>query len=55
MLLATLKQAGIAEKDAQVIAMPQPEIVAAWKRGDIDGGFVWDPALAELKKTGTCC
>lgn len=51
-LLAVLKQEGIAEKDAQVIAIPQPEIVAAWKRGDIDGAFVWDPALSELKKNG---
>ncbi|MQT12645.1 taurine ABC transporter substrate-binding protein [Segnochrobactrum spirostomi] len=51
-LLAVLKQEGISEKDAQVIAIPQPEIVAAWKRGDIDGAFVWDPALSELKKDG---
>ncbi|TIO92967.1 MAG: taurine ABC transporter substrate-binding protein, partial [Mesorhizobium sp.] len=43
---------GISEKETQVIAIPQPEIVAAWKRGDIDGGFVWDPALSELKKNG---
>ena len=40
------------EQEAQVIAIPQPEIVAAWKRGDIDGAFVWDPALTELKKDG---
>lgn len=51
-LLAVLKQAGLTEKDSQVIAMPQPQIVAAWKRGDIDGAFVWDPALSELKKDG---
>ena len=51
-LLAVLKQEGITEKESQVIAIPQPEIVAAWKRGDIDGGFVWDPALSELKKDG---
>jgi taurine transport system substrate-binding protein len=51
-LLAYLKQEGLTEKDAQVIAMPQPQIVAAWKRGDIDGAFVWDPALSELKKDG---
>ncbi|MDQ6436798.1 ABC transporter substrate-binding protein [Mesorhizobium sp. LHD-90] len=51
-LLAVLKQEGISEQDAQVIAIPQPEIVAAWKRGDIDGAFVWDPALTELKKDG---
>ena len=36
----------------QVFAIPQPEIVASYNRGDIDGGFVWDPALTELKKNG---
>lgn len=51
-LLAYLKQQGLSEKETQVIAMPQPQIVAAWKRGDIDGAFVWDPALSELKKDG---
>jgi taurine transport system substrate-binding protein len=51
-LLAYLKQQGLTETDTQVIAMPQPQIVAAWKRGDIDGAFVWDPALSELKKDG---
>ena len=51
-LLATLKQNNIPEKDATVLALPQPEIVAAWKRGDLDGAFVWDPALSELKKNG---
>jgi taurine transport system substrate-binding protein len=51
-LLATLKQNGIAEKDATVLPLSQPEIVAAWKRGDLDGAFVWDPALSELKKNG---
>jgi taurine transport system substrate-binding protein len=51
-LLAVLKQEGIPEKEAQVFAIPQPEIVAAWNRGDLDAGFVWDPALTELKKNG---
>ena len=51
-LLATLKQNGIAEKDATVLPLAQPGIVAAWKRGDLDGAFVWDPALSELKKNG---
>jgi len=51
-LLSVLKQEGIPEKDAQVFAIPQPEIVAGWNRGDIDAAFVWDPALTELKKTG---
>ena len=52
-LLATLKQNGISEKEATVLALPQPEIVAAYNRGDLDGAFVWDPALSELKKNGT--
>lgn len=51
-LLSVLKQEGIPEKDAQVFAIPQPEIVAAWNRGDIDAAFVWDPALTEIKKSG---
>ena len=51
-LLALLKSQGLTEKDVQVFAIPQPEIVAAYNRGDLDGGFVWDPALTELKKTG---
>ncbi|MBV9633327.1 MAG: taurine ABC transporter substrate-binding protein [Methylobacteriaceae bacterium] len=51
-LLAVLKQEGIAEKDAEVFALPQADIVAAYKRGDLDGAFVWDPALTELQKDG---
>jgi len=51
-LLALIKSQGLTEKDVQVFAIAQPEIVAAYNRGDIDGGFVWDPALTELKKTG---
>ena len=51
-LLALLKTQGLTEKDVQVFAIPQPDIVAAFNRGDIDGGFVWDPALTELKKNG---
>jgi taurine transport system substrate-binding protein len=51
-LLALIKSQGLTEKDVQIFAIPQPEIVAAYNRGDLDGGFVWDPALTELKKTG---
>ena len=51
-LLALIKHQGLTEKDVTVLAIPQPEIVAAYNRGDIDGGFVWDPALTELKKNG---
>ena len=47
-----IKSIGLTEKDVQVFAIPQPDIVAGYNRGDLDGGFVWDPALTELKKNG---
>lgn len=33
--------------------MQPPAIAAAWQRGDIDGAYVWAPAVNELAKTGT--
>lgn len=51
-LLALIHGLGLTEKDVQVFAIPQPEIVAGFNRGDLDGAFVWDPALTELKKNG---
>jgi taurine transport system substrate-binding protein len=51
-LLALIKSLGLTEKDVQVFAIPQPDIVAGFNRGDLDGGFVWNPALDELKKNG---
>ncbi len=51
-LLALIKSIGLTEKDVQVFAIPQPDIVAGYNRGDLDGGFVWNPALDELKKNG---
>ena len=29
-----------------------PAIIAAWQRGDIDGAYVWAPAVNELEKEG---
>jgi taurine transport system substrate-binding protein len=51
-LLFALQQAGIGPKDATVLNMRPPEIVAAWERGDIDATFVWNPALAKVKESG---
>ena len=36
----------------KVVNLQPAEIAAAWKRGDIDGAFVWSPALGEIRKTG---
>lgn len=37
----------------EILNLRPPEIAAAWERGDIDGAYVWDPVLAQLKKSGT--
>ena len=48
-LLSALKQEGIdPNNDLQVIDMQPPDMLAAWKRGDIDGGFVWHPILSDM-------
>lgn len=46
-----LKNQGIKDK-VNVIYMDLPSIVAAWKRGDIDGGFIWPPALFVMLEDG---
>ncbi len=51
-LLYALELAGVKPADVQVLNMRPPEIAAAWARGDIDGAFIWDPALATTKKNG---
>lgn len=48
-LFFALKQWGV---NARVLNMPPSAITAAWDRGDIDGAFVWDPALSHIKRTG---
>ena len=51
-LLYAMQQAGLKPADVQVLNMRPPEIAAAWGRGDIDATFIWDPVLANVKKTG---
>ncbi len=51
-LLAALKDAGVAESDVKIIDAEPADIVAAWSRGDIDAAYVWNPSLAELVKDG---
>ncbi len=52
-LLTALKQWNIDPKTVNILNLRPPEIAAAWARGDIDGAYVWDPVLSEIKKTGT--
>ena len=51
-LMYALELAGLKPSDLQVLNMRPPEIAAAWGRGDIDAAFIWDPALATVKKNG---
>ncbi|MBS0910823.1 taurine ABC transporter substrate-binding protein [Tatumella sp. JGM118] len=52
-LLGALQHWGLSEKQVNIVNLQPLEIAAAWKRGDIDGAFVWSPALSEIEKTGT--
>ncbi len=51
-MMFALEQLGLDAKVVNVIDMSPPDMVAAWTRGDIDGGFVWDPALGRMKEKG---
>ena len=51
-LLGALKHWGLDASKVKVVNLQPAEIAAAWKRGDIDGAFVWSPALGEIRKTG---
>ncbi|WP_457587731.1 taurine ABC transporter substrate-binding protein [Ensifer canadensis] len=52
-LLTALKHWNIDPKSVEILNLRPPEIAAAWTRGDIDGAYVWDPVLSEIKKTST--
>ncbi|SKA16140.1 taurine ABC transporter substrate-binding protein [Pantoea eucalypti] len=51
-LLAALKHWGIKTSQVQLVNLQPPAIIAAWQRGDIDGAYVWAPAVNELEKQG---
>ena len=51
-MMFALQQFAIPTAELEVLDMSPPDMVAAWERGDIDGGFVWDPALGRMKERG---
>ena len=51
-MLFALEQFGINPKDVDIRNMQPNAIASAWEGGQIDGAFVWDPALGRIKKTG---
>ncbi len=52
-LLSALELEGLTAKDVKIIDLNPTDIVAAWKRGDIDAAYTWDPSLGELYADGT--
>ena len=51
-LLTALKHWGVDPASLEILNLRPPEIAAAWERGDIDGAYVWDPVLTQIKSTG---
>lgn len=47
-LLAAFAEYGLDPADVQIFDMQPPEMLAAWQRGDLDAGFVWEPTLARM-------
>lgn len=51
-LRAALKDAGVDANDVKIIDAEPDAIYAAWKKGDIDAAYVWNPNLAKIKEDG---
>ncbi len=50
--LFALEQFGINPVEVELLNMPPDAISSAWINGSIDAAFIWNPALAEIKKSG---
>jgi taurine transport system substrate-binding protein len=51
-LLAAFKVFGVDPKKATILDMQPPDMLAAWQRGDLDAGFVWEPTLIKMVEAG---
>ena len=51
-LLVAFKVFGLDPKKATILDMQPPDMLAAWLRGDIDAGFVWEPTLIKMVEGG---
>ena len=51
-LMAALKVNNIAPKEVTLISLTPADMVAAWKRGDIDAGYVWGPFSHTMEGDG---
>ncbi|NLL63079.1 MAG: ABC transporter substrate-binding protein [Ruminococcaceae bacterium] len=51
-LLQALKSEGLDAGDITLLDMNTEDILAAWRRGDIDAAYTWEPTLTQMKETG---
>lgn len=51
-LMGALRHWGIGRRELNIVNMQPAAIIAAAKRGDIDGAYVWAPAINQLKEDG---
>jgi taurine transport system substrate-binding protein len=51
-LLSALELNGLKISDVTILDLQPKDIFAAWKRGDIDAAYVWDPVLTSLLDDG---
>lgn len=51
-LLVALKVFQVDPKKVTILDMQPPDMLAAWLRGDIDAGFVWEPTLIKMVESG---
>jgi len=51
-LLTALKHWNVDPASLEILNLRPQEIAAAWERGDIDGAYVWDPVLTQIKTNG---
>lgn len=47
-LMVALELAGVDPAALTILDMAPQDMLAAWQRGDIDAGFVWEPTLAAM-------
>ncbi|MDR2790821.1 MAG: aliphatic sulfonate ABC transporter substrate-binding protein [Campylobacteraceae bacterium] len=52
-LLSALELNGLKASDVTILDLQPKDIFAAWKRGDIDAAYVWDPVLTSLLDEGS--
>jgi len=51
-LLSYLTVSNVDRSKVELLNMSPPDAVAAWKTGQIDAAYIWEPALSELMNDG---